>query len=327
MQNWSDVLNINYYGCDVYPVNYVSGPHPKLVHTKYGHFYLPVCYSPIGRPAVSSLVFVLFILVCGFILVSLTVAFVTTGINTKLSHLKEVEEAEETKMENESVKSGKTGGVLHGLRRKSVLQNAIRSGILNSEESDKSISSSMSVQQDTQIEKTPSLLYNSNQPAKAVDPDTLRALLLEVWSQKGGGILKKEQEDTDKPGSPSATSAKKRKGKLEKFFLWLGVKMKTITSNRYYNYVMFTAIVFAAIIEILSLENKISAYAANSCSIGIQIVFTIDLLIKLAATAPKYSLFIDDAWNNFDILIVLLLWIPVVVVGSSANDKYFGKCD
>ena len=93
-------MYINSYGCAEYTAGYYSpGSELEKITTGYGTFFLPVCYAPHASPILSSLVFTTFVLLCGFILVSLTVAFVTTGINNKLASLREEEEKEETRIE------------------------------------------------------------------------------------------------------------------------------------------------------------------------------------------------------------------------------------
>jgi hypothetical protein len=74
---------------------------------------LSVCTNPQPRPILASVIFISFILLCGFILVSLTVASVTSGINERLKDL-EIEEGEQEPAEglgakkSEQVKASST---------------------------------------------------------------------------------------------------------------------------------------------------------------------------------------------------------------------------
>jgi hypothetical protein len=86
-------MYINMYGCDAFPTNYVVMlNHTELAFVeRYGKMTLAVCSQPMKRPIIASVVFVSFILLCGFILISLTIASVTSGINDRLSQLEKEE--------------------------------------------------------------------------------------------------------------------------------------------------------------------------------------------------------------------------------------------
>ena len=92
-------MYINIYGCDAYPSDYVVMDNVSESDTyvqRYGTMLLPVCTHPVKRPVIASVIFVSFILLCGFILISLTIAAVTSGINDRLGQL----EKEELQQEN-----------------------------------------------------------------------------------------------------------------------------------------------------------------------------------------------------------------------------------
>lgn len=94
MDDWIEVMLINSYGCDVYPAMYYPGPEVVDID-HYGHFYLPVCTAPTQQRFVSIVLFFTFIVVVGFILMSLTIAAVTAGINDRLDNLQKEELREE----------------------------------------------------------------------------------------------------------------------------------------------------------------------------------------------------------------------------------------
>ena len=94
MDDWIEVMLINSYGCDVYPAMYYPGSEVVDID-HYGHFYLPVCTAPTQQRFVSIVLFFTFIVVVGFILMSLTIAAVTAGINDRLDNLQKEELREE----------------------------------------------------------------------------------------------------------------------------------------------------------------------------------------------------------------------------------------
>jgi hypothetical protein len=95
MQGWTDVFKINLYGCDEYPVMYQPGSEPVWLSTRWGRLPLPVCSNAQAKPATAVVFFVTFTFIVGFVLLSLTVAFVTSGIDKKLRDLQKEDELEE----------------------------------------------------------------------------------------------------------------------------------------------------------------------------------------------------------------------------------------
>jgi hypothetical protein len=83
---------VNQYGCDVYSVDgfYINGTKP--VHINHlGNFFMPICTEPSSQPIVSILIFISFVIIVGFVLMSLTIAAVTAGISERLDSLQREE--------------------------------------------------------------------------------------------------------------------------------------------------------------------------------------------------------------------------------------------
>jgi hypothetical protein len=100
---WGPIMYINTYGCDQTPSDYVmydhanNGEGTQLSYERFGTMYMAVCHSPIAHPIVAPMLFMSFVVVSGFILISLTVAVVTSGIHDRLDELKDSEEGEYNK--------------------------------------------------------------------------------------------------------------------------------------------------------------------------------------------------------------------------------------
>jgi hypothetical protein len=227
LDNWSDVLQINYHGCANFDAGYYEpGVGQPTVITDYGTFYLPVCALPNRSPLVSSGLFTLFILMSGFVMVSLTVAFVTTGINNKLRTLKEEEDELELLMEqgkapvknnaDHAPKPRKPSVVQTGFfKTKAVLRRTAsglsgygdstssgftggRFGSLDSADSDHLEHPSLGVKRTVSVESAEYYRdYGSGADVKKVrvkkpkngvaDTELLRALLLQVWKAEDSG--------------------------------------------------------------------------------------------------------------------------------------------
>lgn len=392
LDNWSDVLHINYHGCDVYDSDYYTpGTGFETVTTDYGTFYLPVCAAPSSQPLVSSALFTFFILMCGFVMVSLTVAFVTTGINNKLRTLKTEEDQLELLIEQGKAPSSKSvsDGMPLKRRKQSFVQSSYfrgRAGIARSLSKDKGpvpgtdgsggFSSTHRFGSDDSNDQSVGGIKRansgvsdgscpidhsfcsrekaktSNKPTNNIiaDPDLLRALLMQVWkAEEGGdgGILKDESlhptnmkrrkgllTDQRKVGNFNAKSFKqtmkhmKRKNvqrsDLQKWLMAVGVHMRNVNSNKWYTYAVSVLIAVAAVVQLLTVEERIDPFAANIIGILCQVAFTMDMMVKFLCCSPKYSIFLENSWNVFDLTLVFFLWIPILAVGAS-NLVYFGE--
>ena len=96
---WAPIMYINIYGCDKYPSDYVmynasdQGGNFQLTYQRFGTMFMPICHSPRAHPFLAPIFFMSFVVMAGFILVSLTVAVVTSGINDRLEMLKDIDES------------------------------------------------------------------------------------------------------------------------------------------------------------------------------------------------------------------------------------------
>ena len=355
LDNWADVLNINYWGCEEYPAGYyVNGTANEIIQTEFGRFYLPICWKPKASPTSASLCFVSFILICGFILVSLTVAFVTTGINTRLHELQQEEDKEELKKElgsrkkitfpsrkgKKQKKGKKAKGADDSVSPSPMDPSPPLSDYSPSTSKNQMYVSNQSMSSDPSKEKPSRMAMRSlsSKPdlvSEVKDLELLRQLLKQVW--KGDNNIVKEdelQQYSQRKGAlietPKILSMRNLRSpvkktsntSLERRLLRLGLTCRTWANDKNYNYFVYVVIIFAAVLELLSIEELIDTATNNIASILCQVVFTIDLIVKFLACAPKFKIFIYSGWNVFDLVLVVLLWIPIISVSSNS---YFGK--
>jgi hypothetical protein len=90
-QNWSQVNYINAYGCDAVPSEYVviskDDPQPRDITVISGKMFLFLCDEPYARPYLSAFIFTSFVVLTGFMLISLTVAAVSGGVHLRLEQI------------------------------------------------------------------------------------------------------------------------------------------------------------------------------------------------------------------------------------------------
>ena len=109
LENWSQVMAINFYGCDsqhtsVLGAAYAGGngspPWEELgevgvgMGTMAGYFYLPVCWNPKAQPALSAAFFILFVVIASFVMLSLFIGAVCGGMSDAMEEFKAKEKEE-----------------------------------------------------------------------------------------------------------------------------------------------------------------------------------------------------------------------------------------
>jgi len=93
-ESWNDIYNVNAYGCDQFPGMIYSTPlvnatlSDLTIDTGYGVFYYPACSKPLAQPITASFLFVTYVLVGSYIMISMNLAAVSIGINEKLLSLR-----------------------------------------------------------------------------------------------------------------------------------------------------------------------------------------------------------------------------------------------
>lgn len=98
---------INAYGCDAVDSEYTriakNDTRPRYVDVFSGRMYLFYCDSPASLPYLSSFVFVSFVVLTGFMLISLTVAAVSDGVHLRLLEIQKQKQEEEEYDEDEEL--------------------------------------------------------------------------------------------------------------------------------------------------------------------------------------------------------------------------------
>lgn len=91
-ENWNDLYNVNAFGCERYPGAFYGNKYldnlNTVIDTGYGIFYFPVCSKPLAQPITASVLFISYVLVGSYIMISMNLAAVTIGINEKLLSLR-----------------------------------------------------------------------------------------------------------------------------------------------------------------------------------------------------------------------------------------------
>lgn len=111
LEDWTDVMYINMYGCEAYDTGlYFPAKNLTGFDTVLGYFPEFACYAPQPQMVLSVVYFVFFILIAAFVMLSLFVGAVCGGMSEALDQMTEMEDkakqkkAEKAKEEEEERK-------------------------------------------------------------------------------------------------------------------------------------------------------------------------------------------------------------------------------
>jgi len=113
MEGWAMVLNINRLGCDSVPnSDYELRTNTSVlsIFRNGGEFFMPVCIQPTAQPFPATIVFLTYMVIVGFILTSITIGAISTGINERFDVLRSQQDALQLEeVDNASDASDKDG--------------------------------------------------------------------------------------------------------------------------------------------------------------------------------------------------------------------------
>ena len=301
-----------------------------------GEMFLPICTQPEQFPILASSIFITFILVCGFILVSLTLAAVTLGINERIDEIKSEKEKEDKQVvprqlgyANRSFSSSAQidydpAALVTTLQKHWHYQECSRSFRQSS----------------LGIISTPEEVP---QPRGKSIPATGR-----IYPEEGTGQGKPnaDMENPDpllKESAPRApprrsmlynstisnysVTTTKRADSLDFTFMdKVKVTISVFTDTRAYTILVAVLILFSAVLELWALQIGARGYTIGLLQAIIQIFFIIDIALRFILRHPDYMHFFNSSLNRFDLAIVLLTCIPFLsffITGSSG--EYLGK--
>eukprot|EP00602_Paraphysomonas_sp_CaronLab_P009300 CAMPEP_0185036728 /NCGR_PEP_ID=MMETSP1103-20130426/30092_1 /TAXON_ID=36769 /ORGANISM="Paraphysomonas bandaiensis, Strain Caron Lab Isolate" /LENGTH=800 /DNA_ID=CAMNT_0027574367 /DNA_START=1013 /DNA_END=3415 /DNA_ORIENTATION=- len=281
------------YGCDSYPSDYTA-PDNSTATTerhRYGKMILPVCDKPEAQPIAATVIFVTFIILCGLILINLTIAAVTAGINDRLDEL----------------------------RKEDLMRELSAVGPLDASD-DKS---------GKNLITDPDMLLLLMQQVWKEHDDHARKQARAQHEGEGNsrGIRQTVQDrftlSSDANNRNSffyvSTALKCTDMRQQSVF------MRDLTGYYLYKYVAATLVTFSALVELWSLQHPESRYTADYVQLVLQFLFSFDLYCKTIASYPAFATYYRNRWNVFDTAIVIVTWVPVFTIGMKGKGvKYIG---
>ena len=347
----------NNVGCDAYPTNYVLGSSPSYIIVHGARLYMPVCYEPSKQPLLSFCVFVSYVVITSFILFNLTVAAVTTGIKDRLSQLKRQMAAEDHEQKNMNsynnnvirrisrtgiynppvthtaeYMSPETHAFIVDSRRRTMdaiaaaaAANVLQAGHNNSHNNSPHHNTDQPITAAIATKVPPENLPASNNQAaypnntstigqlnfstREDEKALLRSLLMRVWRNNKDAILKSEDKADKKT--------------MHKYLLQFSFLAKRITTHRWYGRLLTISLLASASIEIHVVDNQYQETLTEGIlNYIMQSYFTLDLGLQALSLYPNLNLYFADGWNQFDIILISLLWAATVDMRSTVACTY-----
>lgn len=335
LDNWSQVLYVNMYGCDKYPAYYTvvnSSYTGVLSISRYGStLMLPICKTPEKQPAIAAIMFLSFIVLCAFILVNLTIAAVTSGINVRLDRIKN--EGSDVMALSELL--GGNMSTIHGnadlnkllisdpdmllmmlkqvwkeqdayARKKRKENSAIN--LKNKKKKRKSIDASSldlhTYSKGSSISTT-SIASSISSVASCTNPS-----LRSISTKSNSSISDVDLDDQTEHHNANIN-----------YFEWRGqsILCRDILSHYTYHIVIFGMISFSALLVLVVLQSGSTHISILVASLMLQILFTLDLYVQMVAAYPNVRIFFHNKWQCFDAVIVLATWVPVFAWGRGSG--------
>lgn len=293
--DWSNIMRLNMEGCDHYPSDYKMPyeVNDTIVSNDFGSFALAVCTNPSKQPFASSILFISFAVICGFILISLTVAAVTSGISEKLDSIKVDEDMDD-------IPPTPAGG---GLRSSLSMKNLQKKTLISDPEMVlmmvKQVWKERSTQQAPTNSKSMKTIYSEGS----------------MESNKISAVESYDRAD-------STVSATKCQWFQNIFDIrTVSLNMRSLTQHSFYKFYDAALIVLAALLQIYALQNPDVKESLNYVQIPLQFLFTVDIICKILAHYPDTISFFHDKWNLFDFLLVFATWFTFVPHQSRSSQR------
>ena len=355
--NWSKVLYINMYGCDVFPSYYYNDfsqyTDNRTSIYRHGDMYLPVCTNPQPSAIRAPILFTSFILICGFILISLTVAAVTGGINDRLKAIEQeglTRALEETVVQYSSSKTIlQDHDMLFAMLKKvwthqeTLQQNEpkgferslsmIGAGLKSMVSFRKPTSSGKNFLPKVSVKVTPAenkektsrarnFFWKLSGKAPSSEPVSGQQNVKQrVNSPKKLATPLEYLEDMgsnvyDEMGLNDGDADEETScyDCFDKRFL--GLYMRDLTHGPLYNGVLLWLVCIAAFFEIWAVHTTADVTALEILQIVLQILFSVDIVCRVLSHYPSYKSYLNFNWNIFDCTLVVLTWVPIFTSGK-----------
>lgn len=284
------------YGCDKYPTYYVMGESvgddSPRVYDRHGEMYMPICDNPEPRPLLAAATFVSFTLLCGFILISLTVASVTGGIKDRLDEFNESSNEDKS----DSTKRFQSEHAGDATRFDADLAMTIMEQVWKEQAEGQTRRKKILMKRDPAVKML------------AASPDALLQLQQNYYRKRS------------------------IQGYIDEVWLFLSdpmsraVTMRNTVGHLSYRFLFALLVILGAFLEVWSLQKREITNSVAIAQAFFQVCYTLDIVFNMMAHYPKYTSYFQDNWNVFDITLVVITWIPFFLQGVRGSEYIGNSC-
>lgn len=313
LENWSDVMYVNIFGCDEYLNVYVT-PDQKTPDNK-----LFWCDHPEKHAYDAPIFFISFVVISAFVMLSLFIGAITMSMSESMEELKETTakkkkqalfEKNAAKMQllaKKVIEGGRGEG--GGAGSTSVGGGGKVSPQISTENLQKSKSSSGNGY---------SLLKYFGFGENSEDEE-LTDRIAELLKTALGDIDGEKDSNTaaESPGESNEVAVTSMQSKFWTGYFKLGDYCAMIVEHPYFNNSMTAIIILAGFnvgaqtdLRLQRMQTVVDVLYIMD--VIILIFFTAEVVLKILALKAKPLLYFKSNWNNFDFLIVVGSYVPAV---------------
>jgi voltage-gated sodium channel len=286
LENWSSIMNINYFGCDQF-----FGGYYTLNEREAGniHQFCNVTKAYGGTNVteeekesqrflqhfISTFYFITFILISAFVMLSLFIGAITMSMTSSMEQMKAAQEAAERK---ERVQKAKKRAEEAERRERERIERLAK----ETTSSTGSKTTNLMDQQDKKLSA-----------AEKRDRQKMREVLMQTWDDCDLTDMLTQQLDT--------STLKGKYLKMSNF------TSKMVDNPKFSNFITIVIILAGILVGLQTsdnVEDKIGD-VLNGFDAGILAVFTIEVIIKIVAEGMEPWNYLKSAWNVFDFVIVV----------------------
>lgn len=301
--NWTEIWNINYFGCDKYPSSDITiinsnniSLENEIIITKYGTFQLGLCIHPEASPLLSTIVFLSFVLISAYVLVNTIMAAVAIGIKGGLDIYKNME--------------------LLGDENKYVVEEA-----LVDEVAAKHTHSSSPTNTTNSANRRASVVPTvNNQNAKILkmtggnkEAEGMKRTLLKIWTSDSKSSRKKSNlEVTYGPWTNSNR---------------ISAEYELFLQSNLYRIIYVCSSIIVAILQILVELLVLKRIEIFSIFVIFQSLFSFDLFMRLFTYIKRNPKDKSEwGWLIFGSILTIILWFPIFLNNSDRHINCLNSC-
>ena len=303
LEDWSDIMFINMWGCDsqytsVYGSYYGrdgGDPYENLgkrgsgMGTFFGYFHLNECWKPVASPAFAAAYFIFFTLIAAFVMLSLFIGAVCGGMSDAMEKFNENESIDKvTKEAREQEQLNELDGKAEGRREEEEAQ------MLMEEQDVTDLDNG-----DFEMVFATTMLENTEDEVIVEQTDFLVTLHEEVQNARKGLVVRYDYAKFTNPAWIA--------------YLKLAVEMEKLANHPIFVNTITATILAAGVVVGIQTElakpgvdivNHPSTPALDVCDNIILAIFTVDVVVKIIAEGHTPLNYFNDSWNCFDFFIV-----------------------